>query len=276
MLALLSDVRVPNYVVYPLIAGVVYGVMQWTAYRATYYPMRHPGGWWEQQESLGARDVWLRSSGGVKLHAWWAPAPDSQFATLYLHGNAGNISHRGSHLQAINRAGSSVLIPDYRGYGKSEGRPSERGLYADADAGYNYLRAQGYAPERIIVHGESLGTAVAVELAHCLPVGGVILEAPFTSAGDVAQRIIPLVGPLLARGFRTKEKIASIDAPLLIIHGRQDQIIDFSMGQLLYEAAREPKSFWEIPSAGHNDIVETAGPEYARRLARFYSQFEID
>ena len=113
--------------------------------------------------------MWLQAADGVKLHAWWLKAPGSRVATLFLHGNAGNVTHRAGHMLAIAEAGSSVLVIDYRGYGRSEGRPDEAGLYADAEAAYQHLLAAGYTPDRIVLHGESLGTAVAVELASRRP-----------------------------------------------------------------------------------------------------------
>ncbi|MCP5113987.1 MAG: alpha/beta hydrolase, partial [bacterium] len=164
--------------------------------RALYQPMRHPEGWWEMQPEVGAEDVWLTSADGVKLHGWWKQAPDSELVTLFLHGNAGNVSHRGLHMLKIVAAGSSVLVLDYRGYGKSEGSPGEQGFYTDADAAYQFLLdKEGYPPNRIVLHGESLGCAVAVDLASRKEVAGVILEAPFTTAGEVAGRIVPFVGP---------------------------------------------------------------------------------
>src|SRR5690349_15528544 len=123
-------------------------------------------------------------------------ASGRRLATLFFHGNAGNLTHRIGHMRAIPAAGSSLLIIDYRGYGKSEGRPSEQGVYRDADAAYEWLTGEGYAPRQIVAHGESLGTAVAVDLAARKPCAGVVLEMPFNSAARVAAGILPLLGPL--------------------------------------------------------------------------------
>jgi fermentation-respiration switch protein FrsA (DUF1100 family) len=165
-----------------------------------------------------------------------------------------------------------VLIIDYRGYGKSEGRPEEQGLYLDAEASYVHLLERGYRPEQIVAHGESLGSAVAVDLAARRRCGGLVLEAPFTSARQVAARVLPLLGPMLVKGFDSEAKIRSVRAPLLVIHGDRDEVIDQELGRKLFEAAGEPKTFWPVPGARHNDIVETAGPEYERRLREFYEE----
>ena len=174
-------------------------------------------------------------------------------------------------MQEITAAGSSVLILDYRGYGKSDGGPSEGGLYRDADAGYRYLIDAGRGAGNIVLHGESLGTAVAVDLAARHECGGVVLEAPFTSAREVASRALPLIGPLITWGFDSKSKMPRVHAPVLVIHGTSDEVIPFELGQALFAAAREPKSFWAVKGSGHNDIVETAGGDYRQRLAAFYA-----
>jgi fermentation-respiration switch protein FrsA (DUF1100 family) len=191
-----------------------------------------------------------------------------------LHGNAGNLTHRFLPIREITAAGSSVLMLDYRGYGKSGGSPSEHGLYADAQTAYLYLLNHGYSAQHIVLQGESLGTAVAVDLASRKACAGVVLEAAFTSGSDVANTVLPFVGPLVFRGFDSKSKIAKIRAPLLFFHGDNDEIIPLKLGRSLFEAAPEPKSFIEIPGAGHNDLVETAGSTYRERLHEFYGRLE--
>jgi fermentation-respiration switch protein FrsA (DUF1100 family) len=255
---------------WPIVAAAGYGILYFMANRAVYYPMKYPQGFWEMQPELGASDVWLRTSDGVRVHGWWVEQAEAQVATLFLHGNAGNLTHRLLHIREITAAGSSLLIIDYRGYGKSEGRPTEKGLYADADAAYQYLKNTGYDAERIVAHGESLGTAVAVNLAARRKCGGVVLEAPFTSARDIAARVLPVIGPMVMWGFDSKGKVGGIGAPVLILHGERDEVIPFELGRGLYAAAREPKSFWAVPGAGHNDIVEAAGARYRERLREFY------
>jgi fermentation-respiration switch protein FrsA (DUF1100 family) len=261
--------RIPWYVAWPLVIAIAALALQFVAAQAVYFPMRHPEGLWNVQAQLGAADVWLDLPDQVRIHGWYVACPGSRRVTLFLHGNAGNVTHRAQHIQEIAAAGSSVLAIDYRGYGKSTGKPSEKGLYADAQAAYDYLLKTSL-PQDIVVHGESLGTAVAVDLASRRPCGGVVLEAAFTSASDVAAGVLPVLGPLLIRSFHSRSKIARVQAPILFIHGSADRTIPIELGRALFDAAPHPKSFWEIPGADHNDIVETAGPLYRERLRWFY------
>jgi len=251
-------------------ALVGYGVLAFAAAKSIYYPMRFPEGQWGVQAELDAEDVWLSAGDGTKLHAWWIARPGTKWATLHLHGNAGNISHRDLSAETITRAGSSVLLLDYRGYGKSEGRPSEAGLHRDAEAAYDWLRAKGYPPAQIIIHGESLGTAVAAELASRQPCAGVVLEAPFPSAKAVAHRVLPFLGPLLVSGFETKSRMDRIHAPVFVIHGDADEVIAYALGKQVFDAANEPKRLWTIQGATHNNLHVVAREQFAGRLKDFY------
>ncbi|MGA2739793.1 MAG: alpha/beta hydrolase [Bryobacteraceae bacterium] len=252
------------------LAFLVYGAIHFVVRNMVYRPTRYPGGHWHRQAELGAQDVWFPTSDGLRLHAWWIAAPGSRLATLYLKGNGTNLTNRPGHLREICAAGSSVLILDYRGYGKSPGRPTERGLYRDARAGYDYLIGRGYEAGQIVVLGESLGSAVAADLACHRPCGGVILECPFTSLSAMAGTVVPILGRLFVHGFNTLRKIARLHTSLLIIHGDLDTIVPYAMGRTLFDAANEPKSFWTVEGATHIDIVEVAGPLYRARLQEFY------
>ena len=263
--------QIPWYMGWPIAIAFALGILCIVASRAPYYPLKYPSGFWELQKTLHAEDVWLVTSDGVRLHAWFVMAPQASLVTLYFHGNAGNVTHRFQPIREITAAGSSVLMLDYRGYGKSRGSPSEHGLYADADAGYLYLMDNGYSAVHIVLQGESLGTAVAVDLASRKECAGVVLEAAFTSGSDVANTVLPVIGPLVFRGFDSKSKIANIRAPLLFFHGDRDEIIPLKLGRRLFEAASEPKWFVEVPRAGHNDLVETPGSTYRESLHEFYS-----
>ena len=255
----------------PLLLAIVYGALRFAANNAMYYPLRYPDGLWNLQRDVGANDVWLTARDGVKLNAWWIAAPQARLVTAFFHGNGGNLTHRIEHMRAITAAGSSLLILDYRGYGKSEGKPSEAGLYIDAEAAYQWLIEQGHTPERIVIQGESLGTAVAIDLAARKSCAGVVLEAPFNSASQVAAGILPFVGPLIMRGFDSKRKIGKIRAPMFFMHGDRDEVIPFKLGQDLYAAAPEPKSFRTVTGAGHNDLLDVAGDRYREYLAAFYA-----
>ncbi len=263
--------RVPGYIGWPLTAAAGYGLLCFWASRTIYFPVKYPQGFWDQRQQLGASDVWLRASDGVRIHGWWIPSRNARIATLFLHGNVGNLTNRAVHVREITAAGSSVLVIDYRGYGRSEGTPTERGLYLDAEAGYQWLVDSGNRPETVVAHGESLGTAVAVDLAARRRCGGLVLEAPFTSAREVAARALPVIGPLITWGLDSKRKIQNVRAPLLIIHGTQDEVIPIDLGQALFAAARQPKWFWAVEGSGHNEIAETAGASDRGRLAEFYA-----
>lgn len=152
------------------------------ARHGVYFPSKYPEGYWEAQDLLSATDVWLDAPDGTRMHAWSVPGGDRGLVSLHLHGNGGNITHRYPMFREISAAGSSILALDYRGYGKSAGAPTEKGLYQDAEAAYDYLLRTGYRPSQVILHGESMGTAVAVDLASRRPCAAVVLEAPFTSA----------------------------------------------------------------------------------------------
>ncbi len=262
--------HIPRYIAYPILAVMSYGLLYFMASRSVYFPSKYPEGFWDGQAQLRAVDVWLDTPDGVRIHGWSVEAQNARFVTLFLHGNAGNITDRYSHIREIAAAGSSILVIDYRGYGKSGGRPTEKGLYTDAETAYDHLVKTGFRPEQIILHGESLGTAVAVDLAAHRACAAVVLEAPFTSGKDVARTVLPVIGPWLTWSFDSRGKIGRSHAPVLFIHGNRDEIIPLQLGQALFTGAPEPKSFWIVPGAGHNDIIEAAGISYRRRLRSFY------
>jgi uncharacterized protein len=273
LLGLVRDVmrmRVPVPIGGAIVALCLIGLLYYFANRAVYYPLKYPAGDWSRQSAVGASDAWMETSDGVRIHGWWLQRNDSPWATLFLHGNAGNVTHRAAHMREIAAAGSSVLVIDYRGYGKSSGSPNEQGLYRDSEAGFIYLLGQGYRAEHIIVQGESLGSAVAIDLASRRPCAGLILEAPFTSASDVAATVVPYLGPLLVCGFNSVPKIRWIRVPKLFLQGDRDEVVPLRLGQQLFAAAQGTKTFWVIPGAGHNNILEITGDEYRDRLHAFY------
>jgi fermentation-respiration switch protein FrsA (DUF1100 family) len=224
-------------------------------------------------EDLGieAESVFLESEDGVRIHTFFLPSPGANRSLLFLHGNAGNSSHRLPNAAELAALGTDVLLLEYRGYGLSEGRPTEAGVYADARAGLEYLRAsRGLPLERVVVFGRSLGGAVAVDLAANRPLAGLILESTFTSAADVARAAIGIpIGALIGRRFSSDEKIARVRCPILFFHGDRDRIIPFGLGQRLFAAAPEPKAFETIAGAGHNDTTLVGGARYFERIRRF-------
>jgi fermentation-respiration switch protein FrsA (DUF1100 family) len=213
-----------------------------------YFPTR--GG----RVTAPGEDVWLRAADGVKLHAFNSDPGGAERTLLYLHGNAGNLAGRSEVIEFFLQLGVRVLALDYRGYGQSEGKPSEAGLYADALAAYGWLAAREPA-QRIVVFGESLGGGPACELAVTQTVGGVVLHSTFTSVPDMAARTFPFLPVrFLARTrFDNLAKIARIAAPKLIVHGRRDEVIPFAMGERLLRAARPPVQHVWLEQSLHND-----------------------
>ena len=243
----------------------------WLADQLTYHPA--PGSDLRMLElGIEADDVWLRAEDGVRLHGFWLPAPDSAArALLYLHGNAGNASHRLPRADALRRLGLHVLLLDYRGYGRSEGQPDEPGLYRDARAGLAHLeRERRISGACTLILGRSLGGAVAVDLAQERALGGLVLESTFSRAGDVAAEHYGALGSWLAGDrFDSLAKIAALRAPLLQLHGDRDRVVPFALGRALFAAAPDPKTFVPLPGAGHND---DAGEASRRALAAFVQQ----
>lgn len=223
---------------------------------------------------LDYQDVFLTTADAVKLHGWFIPYEKADRTLLIFHGNAGNIGDRLAWIDVLHDLGAHILIIDYRGYGKSEGKPFEAGLYRDAQAAYDWWAGDRQAHgESLILLGESLGGAVAVNLAAKVSPAGLILQSTFTSAWDMAKTMFPvgLLQPLLNVHFDSAKTIAAVRCPTLLIHGLQDEIVPFRMGKKLFELAPARKTFYRVPDAGHNDLVEIAGAEYLRQLQMFLS-----
>lgn len=204
---------------------------------------------------LQYEDIRLQTSDGIDLQGWYVPAPQSRGTVLFLHGNAGNISHRIDSVAMFHRLGYSTLIFDYRGYGNSGGKPSEQGTYRDAEAAWRYLNDQQHIPScRIVLFGESLGGAVAAWLAAREKPAALVIASGFTSVPDLGQQLYPyLPVRLLARiHYDTRESLRSVTAPVLIAHSREDDIIPYEHGRALFAAANPPKQFLDL-AGGHND-----------------------
>jgi len=239
--------------------------------RLIFYPPRYPEGF-AKPESFGIHpeEVWLTTSDGIKLNAYFLAAPDSPKVLLWFHGNAENIGMGLDHLKVLSQLGVNVMEVDYRGYGKSEGSPSEAGVYRDADAAYQYLvESRKFAPKGIYLYGHSLGGAVAVDLASRRECGGLIVESSFTSVPDMARHVyyVPVARYLPSSRFDSVVKIARVHSPVLVIHGTRDAVVPFEMGRRLYEAAREPKAFLPIEGAAHDDPYLVGGEAYFERIS---------
>lgn len=225
-----------------------------------------------EQIGLAYESVWIRTEDQVRIHGWFVPTANARQTVLFLHGNAGNISHRLQSLRLFNALGLSVLIVDYRGYGNSEGKTDEQGTYRDADAAWRYLtQTRELAPESIVVFGRSLGGAVAVWLAGTRRVGGLIMEASFTSLPELARRHYPwLPVKALARiHYPSLARLPNVGCAVLIAHSRNDEVVPFWHGKTLYASALQPKRFVEL-EGGHNDGFIVTGERYAESLRSFF------
>jgi fermentation-respiration switch protein FrsA (DUF1100 family) len=223
------------------------------------------------------KDVYFMSGDGKKLHGWFFPGDKEHPVLLHFHGNAGNISHRLDLIKRLVRKGFQVFIIDYRGFGKSEGRPSEMGLYLDGLAAWDYLvEKEGIPPESIVLHGHSIGAAVVVEVALKRSVKSVILESAFTSTRDMAKTmpLFFIFSSLVPSNYNNLDKVTRLSVPALIVHGDRDEIVPFSMGERLFAAAPEPKHFLRLEGAGHNDTYVVGGKRYLDVLERFATESE--
>ena len=203
----------------------------------------------------GVEEVVLATPDGASLIAWWAKARPGQPTLLYFHGNGGSLAFRAERVRRYQAAGRGIFMMSYRGYSGSTGAPSEAANVADAALAYRHLIASGIAARDIIVYGESLGTGVAVQTASRLEVGGVILDAPYTSVVEVATSVYPYL-PVRWLSKDRYDSLAVIDevqAPVLIVHGELDEVIPVSMGRRMHEAATGPKEIVTFPLAGHDD-----------------------
>ena len=259
--------------------GIIAGFMVLTGCtldeQAVYFPARWQQADWAVQSGLPLEEVWLTAADGTKLYGWFVEAAGSPAVLLWCHGNAGNIIHRLDNIGELHRRGISVLIFDYRGYGLSEGRPSESGLYQDALAAYDWLVSQRrIPPERIVVFGRSLGAAVAGELATKRQAAGLILETPFPSVRAVARAHygwFPAHWFVRAR-YDLASRLPKLTLPILVLHGDRDEVIPLELGRQVYAQAPDPKDFYVIAGATHNDTYVIGGEAYFQRLIAFLRQ----
>ncbi len=215
-----------------------------------------------------AEEAVLDTADGERVIIWHLPPRDGKPVFLYFHGNGGSLSWRDARFRALVADGSGLVALSYRGYGGSSGRPTEKGLVEDAAAAYAFAVAR-YPAERIVLWGESLGSAVALALAAEKPVGHLVLEAPFTSAADVAARYLWFL-PLwlfMKDQFRSDLRIGKVTAPVLVVHGENDAIVPVTLGERLYSLIRAPKRLVRVAGAGHNDLGAQAVAAAKRFIA---------
>ena len=223
-------------------------------------------------------DVSFKASDGVALNGWFFTASTNShrryLAVLVCHGNAGNISHRLDVCGALLSTGVNVFVFDYRGYGRSQGRPSEEGTYRDAQAAYEWLRQKGFVGTNIIAFGESLGGGIAAELAAREPMGGLVLQSTFTSIPDMGAELIPWL-PVRWLGkirYDTRSKLPRLHLPVLVMHSPADELVRFHHGKANYAAANEPKLFWELRGDHNNPLADRQN--FVAGMEKFLSLIE--
>ena len=241
-------------------------------HRSLYFPF---GNISATPEDIGLdhEDINIVTNDGIRLSAWFIPSENSRAVLLFCHGNGGNISHRLQKIAIFNRLGLDILIFDYRGYGKSSGKPSEKGLYIDAEAVYDHMvNERKIPPIKIIGYGESLGSSVIIDLALKREMAGIIIEEAFTSVKDMAREHFPFIpGFLLKSKYDSLEKIANVKIPKLILHSNNDEIVPFEQGEMIFESAPEPKEFIEL-SGGHNDAFIVSKDIFSSGIERFVTR----
>lgn len=270
--------RLKNLVGTLILLCFLWGVLRWFEYSQVYHPHKKLE---QSGDALGRawENVFFETSDGVRLNGWFFPtdanSPRRQWAVLLCHGNAGNISHRFHYFQLLLELGVNVFAFDYRGYGASEGRPSEEGTYADAVAARRWLQEKGFTPERILALGESLGGAIVAELAARGPLAGIILQSTFSSVPAVGAELFPWLPVRWISTIRydVPAKLARIKTPLLILHSREDSLIAFHHAEKNFAAANAPKFLREL-AGGHNEALDTDAERYRKYLEEFLKAVE--
>ena len=254
-----------RFAVYALLAyGLLVGVMYVFQRSLMYFPDKTA----IQPARAGVPEMTVRTlttEDGIELVTWYRPATVGRSTIVCFHGNGGHIADRAFRIRPFLDAGYGVLLVSYRGYGGSGGSPTEAGLYADGRAALAFLEAEGVRSDHVVLFGESLGAAIAIHVAGEAPVGAIVLEAPFTSAVDEGRAAYPFlpVAWLLKDRYLSIDKIAAIEAPLLIVHGEADRTVPVTHGRRLLEAATPPKQGMFLPGAGHNDLPAHGSSEAA-------------
>jgi len=253
---------------------VILGLVYISQYRMIYHPVREISNT-PEDIGLNFEAVTIKTKDNVTISAWYIPSRHERGIVLFCHGNAGNISHRLDSIRMFHDLKLSVLIFDYRGYGRSEGSPTEEGTYLDAESAWDYLvNSKHISPEKIVLFGRSLGSAVAAEIALNHKAGALIIESGFTSVPDYGRKFFPyLPVRLIARyHYSTIDKVNKISIPKLFIHSPQDEIIPFEHGTSLFKKASEPKEFLQI-TGRHNEGFLISGKAYIEGLDVFISKY---
>jgi len=251
------------------LAAIFFLTIRYIERKSIFFPMKGLAAT-PLEVNLPYEDVYFETSDKKRLNGWFVPCENAKGTILFCHGNAGNIGHRLEKIVIFHGMGLNTFIFDYRGYGKSEGRPNEAGLYKDAFAAYDYLTGKLRVPAGdIILYGESIGGGVTIELAREKKVKALITEDTFSSIKEMSSMVYPFIPHFaFSSRFDSISKIKNIDSPKLIIHSRDDEIVPYSMGEKLYAAAKPPKKFLKIRGA-HNTAFLDSEKEYTEGIRSF-------
>jgi fermentation-respiration switch protein FrsA (DUF1100 family) len=252
-----------------LFTGCANGGRAWLQQKLIYFPSSDIA-WTPSALSLDYKDVLFRADDGVNLHAWFIPRTNSHQVALICHGNGGNLSDRLQLCQLLHDTGLNVFIFDYRGFGKSEGKPDEQGTYSDAVAAWNWVHENNFKGPDIIAVGESLGGAIAAELATRKELGGLVLQSTFTSMPAIGAEVYSFlpVKWLCTFKYDTISKLPKINIPVLILHARDDTFVKFHHAEELYAAANNPKLLRELDGS-HNDALSSNPVRYEKAVEEF-------
>lgn len=224
-------------------------------------------------------EIFIKTQDGQDLHAWWMDRDADAGTVIFFHGNAGNLTDRSFRMDIFKRLNLNVLMIDYRGYGKSSGKiEKENDLYLDGEAAWMFLtEKKNIDPKNIIIWGRSVGGAVAVYLAQGRDINALVVESSFSSLSSVGERHFPFlpVEQILRFKFKSEDIIQNVKAPILFTHSREDDIIPFEEGKILYERASEPKEFLELPKGGHNTDLVLSYDEYIEGVSNFLSSLVV-
>jgi len=274
LVAFLYGARMKNLLGFAVLVVFLLLVIRYIESHSIFFPMKEISST-PDAVRLSYEDVYFTASDGTLLNGWYIPAQKPGATLIFCHGNAGNISNRLDKAKVLHDLGQNVFLFDYRGYGRSKGSPSEAGVYRDAMAVYEYLTAKRKVSKSdIILYGESIGGAVAIEIARRVPVRALITEETFSSAKDMAKTAFPFIPYFLfSSRFDSLSKIKGITCPKLIIHSVDDEIVPFRQGEALFAAAPRPKTFLKLRGS-HNTVFFDSRDEFVRGIKSFLEELE--
>ncbi len=253
--------------------GALEVVRQRFQHSQTFLPDRYPNGIWDPKPyGVINEDKFFASEDGTALHGWWIPVRRARGTVIYCHGNSGNITNRIGVFRYLQRLRLNVFAFDYRGYGRSEGEPSEEGVYADARAAHDFVTGElQEEPERLLIFGHSLGGAIAIDMVTHRRAAGLVAQSTFTNLREMARARFPSMPMHLVASnrFRSIDKVGSLELPKLFVHGTADETVPYHIGERLYERAADPKEWYSVPHAGHNDVYRFGGFRYLWKVSRF-------